>query len=107
MTQAGACCLFRDDAQEASMKAIRHYMDDSWPQANPQLKPKGKDVAPLKTLTPRQAEIYQLLSRGLRSKEIAERLNLQVRTVEWYRLVINKVMSGSPRTRKKFDPVTF
>lgn len=40
---------------------------------------------PLELLTPRQREVLQLIAEGLSSKEIAQRLNLGVKTVETHR----------------------
>ncbi|RJR22788.1 MAG: DNA-binding response regulator [Nitrospiraceae bacterium] len=40
--------------------------------------------SPTKTLSNRELEVYQLIGRGLKKHEIAERLNLSVKTVETY-----------------------
>jgi DNA-binding NarL/FixJ family response regulator len=40
---------------------------------------------PLELLTPRQREVLQLIAEGLSNKEIAQRLNLGVKTVETHR----------------------
>ena len=45
-------------------------------------------IAPLDALTPRQREILQLLAEGHRSKAIAQRLGLSVKTVEAHRAQI-------------------
>lgn len=44
--------------------------------------------APPPTLTPRQREILQLIAEGASTKEIAQKLNLGVRTVETHRIQI-------------------
>ena len=40
--------------------------------------------SPLESLSNREMEVYQLIGQGLRKHEIAERLNLSVKTVETY-----------------------
>ena len=42
-------------------------------------------AGPLRKLTPRQREILQLIAEGRTTKDIAQRLNLSVRTVETHR----------------------
>jgi DNA-binding NarL/FixJ family response regulator len=39
---------------------------------------------PTKILSTRELEVYQLIGKGLKKQEIAERLNLSVKTVETY-----------------------
>jgi DNA-binding NarL/FixJ family response regulator len=43
------------------------------------------ELGPLQQLTPRQREILQLIAEGHTTKDIAQRLNLGVRTVETHR----------------------
>jgi DNA-binding NarL/FixJ family response regulator len=43
------------------------------------------EISPLAKLSPRQREILQLVSEGKTTKDIAQRLNLSVRTVESHR----------------------
>ena len=54
------------------------------------VKPKRKDVVPLKrkrpeALTDREQEILQLIWSGLKNKEIGQRLKISVKTVEAHR----------------------
>lgn len=49
--------------------------------------------SPFESFTNREMEIYQLISEGLRRKEIAEKLNLSPRTVETYIEHIKKKMN--------------
>jgi two-component system, NarL family, response regulator LiaR len=51
-----------------------------------------------KLLTFRETEILHLASKGLKNKSIAERLNLNTRTVEGYFYSINKKLSVSSRS---------
>ena len=45
----------------------------------------GGTAASLEPLTPRQREILQLIAEGGTSKEIAQKMNLSVKTVETHR----------------------
>jgi DNA-binding NarL/FixJ family response regulator len=49
--------------------------------------------SPLNTLADRELEVFRLIGEGVKTTEIAERLNLSVKTVETYR----------DRIRKKLD----
>jgi DNA-binding NarL/FixJ family response regulator len=44
-----------------------------------------KDVAVLARLTPRQHEVLRLIAEGHKTREIAHRLNISVKTVEMHR----------------------
>ncbi len=48
--------------------------------------------SPLDCLTTRELEVYQLFGRGLQKREIAEQLNLRVKTIENYTEHIKKKM---------------
>ena len=43
------------------------------------------DVSPVERLSDREFEVFELIGRGLKSREIAERLHLSVKTVEAHR----------------------
>ena len=45
----------------------------------------GFEKTPIETLSDRELEVFELLGNGLSSREIAERLELSVKTVETYR----------------------
>jgi len=49
----------------------------------------------LDSLSNREVEIYQLIGQGLRRQEIADRLNLSIRTIETYIEHIKKKMKFS------------
>lgn len=50
------------------------------------------------SLTPREAEVLQLASRGLRNKEIAQELNVSIRTVEGHLSSVLTKLGVSSRT---------
>jgi DNA-binding NarL/FixJ family response regulator len=50
--------------------------------------PNEKDTNPLAALTPRQREILQFLAEGKSAKEIAARLGLSARTVEFHKYTL-------------------
>ena len=45
----------------------------------------GIAASPVDTLTDREREVFQMIGQGLRTREIADRLNLSVKTVETHR----------------------
>ena len=48
------------------------------------------DTAPVVRLTPRQREVLQLIAEGCSTKEVAQRLDLAVKTVETHRTLLMK-----------------
>jgi len=44
----------------------------------------GKDVSPVELLSDRELEVFELLGKGQKTKEIAEQLHLSVKTVQTY-----------------------
>ena len=62
----------------------------------------GIDKTPIETLSDRELEVFELLGSGLSSRDIAERLELSVKTVETYREKIKAKLSlknGTELTR--------
>lgn len=62
----------------------------------------GVEKTPIETLSDRELEVFELLGSGLSSREIAERLELSVKTVETYREKIKAKLSlknGTELTR--------
>jgi DNA-binding NarL/FixJ family response regulator len=51
-----------------------------------------KAEAPVDALTPRQREVLQLLAEGRSAKEIASRLSISVRTVEFHKYQIMETL---------------
>lgn len=49
--------------------------------------------APINTLSDREIEVYELIGRGLGTREIAERLDISIKTVESYRSRIKKKLN--------------
>ena len=57
----------------------------------------GPDAQPLRELSPRQAQVLQGLADGLTTKEIAGRLGLHRRTVEWHIVAIKRRFGTTSR----------
>lgn len=58
------------------------------------------------SLTPREVEVLQLAGRGLRNKEIAQELNVSIRTVEGHLSSILTKLGVSSRTAAVLHPAT-
>ena len=54
--------------------------------------PPEKAGGPVDTLTPRQREVLQLLAEGLSAKEIASRLGISARTVEFHKYQVMETL---------------
>lgn len=54
--------------------------------------------APLESLTDRELEVFQWIGRGLGTRQIAERLNVSVKTVETYRAHIKEKLNLNSAT---------
>ncbi len=86
--------IMKHEASESVVKAIRHIMSGNI-YVSPgimstilnkfQNKPDPVHGDPLKRLTDRELEIFQLIGQGLSSKEIAVQLTISIKTVGTYR----------------------
>jgi DNA-binding NarL/FixJ family response regulator len=63
--------------------AIRKVMLNSFMRASP-----GTDSALISTLTARERDVLRLIADGLSTKEVAQRLKMEIRTVEKHRQMI-------------------
>lgn len=77
--------------------ALAELLSERFPAAtNQQGKPSpAASCNPVSLLTPRQQEVFLLLSRGLQNKEIARELGLEVNTVETHRKEIARRLGMS------------
>ncbi len=48
-------------------------------------RPQAADKSPLERLTDRELEVFRMIGRGLRTREIAEKLNLSIKTIGTHR----------------------
>jgi len=60
--------------------SVSHHVIDRYLRAE-----RGEQVAEAEALSPRQREVLQLIAEGHSTREIADRLNLSVKTVETHR----------------------
>lgn len=86
--------IMKQEASESVVTAIRRIMEGHIhvsPAVMSQLlnifqnQPSLAHKSPLKRITDRELEIFQLIGQGFSSKEIAMRLNLSIKTVGTYR----------------------
>lgn len=89
---AGAAAyLLKDDPAEGILACIRAVVTGGWTQPSPDSaaapgpETEAQDAMPGASLTPREREVLDLIAEGLTSREIAERLDMAVRTVETHR----------------------
>lgn len=61
------------------------------------IKPKARDLGPLRILTRRELQILALIADGMSSAQIAERLERSVKTVEWHRVSIGQKLGLKSR----------
>lgn len=86
--------IMKQEASESVITAIRHIMSDKI-YVSPdimsnilnkfQTQPSLVNESPLKQLTNRELEIFQLIGLGMSSKEIAIQLTISIKTVGTYR----------------------
>jgi len=86
--------IMKKDASESVVKAIRSVLDGKiyvsekviggiLETLSGQAETQGKSIA--EKLTDRELEVFQLIGKGISTKEIAEQLNLSVKTIGTYR----------------------
>ena len=65
----------------------------------------GKDTAvqPIDRLTDRELEVFQLIGRGLTTREIGERLGLGLTTIDTYRTRIKEKLNLDNAARLRFE----
>lgn len=82
--------LFKNISDDTLTDAIRQVHQNNIPYLIPEvkelLKRKSKVTATMQSLTPREADVLQLIAQEMTSQEIAVQLGLSYRTVEIYRL---------------------
>jgi RNA polymerase sigma factor (sigma-70 family) len=79
-------------AIRAAMLGERHLDSRIAPKVNEYMRRAGL-YDPLDTLTPRQREVLQLVVQGYTNKDIAERLEVSVKTVEAHRSQIMETLA--------------
>src|SRR5207249_629966 len=91
--------LMKQEALEKTLVAIRRvlegniYVSDALASKMLQQQIRGQtDVteSPVKSLSDREMEVFQLIGQWKKTKEIAQELHLSVKTVEYYREQIKR-----------------
>jgi DNA-binding NarL/FixJ family response regulator len=86
--------IMKQEGGKKIMEAIRHVLSGQIyvsPKMSSKLleffsgKAKCNNASPLEKLTDREFEVFQLIGKGLSTKEIAQKLHLSVKTVEVHR----------------------
>jgi DNA-binding NarL/FixJ family response regulator len=94
--------IMKQEASESVVKAIRQIMSGNIyvsPRVMSTLlnkfqnRPDLVHESPLKCLTDRELEIFQLIGQGQSSKEVAVQLNISIKTVGTYRERIKEKLS--------------
>jgi len=70
---------------EVEITTLRRGIDDYLRRLGSPAQPGVLPTSPIKKLTPRQREVLQLIAEGRTTQEIAERLQVGVKTVEKHR----------------------
>ena len=94
--------IMKQEASESVVRAIRQILSGNI-YVSPaimstilnkfQSRPETLHVSPLKRLTDREIQIFQLIGRGLSTGEIADQLNISVKTIGTYRERIKEKLS--------------
>jgi len=91
--------LMKEEALEKIVTAIRRvlsgaiYVSDSLAARMLQQQVRGQSnvhESPVKSLSDRELEVFQLIGRWKKTREIAEELHLSVKTIEYYREQIKR-----------------
>src|SRR6266567_2432542 len=94
--------LMKEEALEKIITAIRRvlsgaiYVSDNLGAKMLQQQVRGqKDIneSPVKTLSDREMEVFQLIGRWKKTKEIAQELHLSIKTIEYYREQIKRKLN--------------
>jgi DNA-binding NarL/FixJ family response regulator len=85
--------VLKESAGEELLTALRHVFAGST-YVTPSLGTRylHADTLGMQELTPKQLEVLRLVGAGLRSRQIAERLGLSVRTVEAHKYTIMQIL---------------
>ncbi|UPG91417.1 response regulator transcription factor [Luteibacter aegosomaticola] len=85
--------VLKESAGEELLTALRHVFAGST-YVTPSLGTRYlyADTLGMQELTPKQLEVLRLVGAGLRSRQIAERLGLSVRTVEAHKYTIMQIL---------------
>ncbi len=86
--------VMKDEAIDEVLNAIRQilrgkiYLSDAMVTQLLQAKTRGpaaSSVSPVERLSERELQVFQLIGQWYRTRDIAEKLNLSIKTVEYYR----------------------
>ena len=94
--------LMKQEALEKVLTAIRRvlsgaiYVSDTLAARMLQQQVRGKtdiNESPVKSLSDRELEVFQLIGRWKKTREIAEELHLSIKTIEYYREQIKRKLN--------------
>jgi|ERR1044071_2765612 DNA-binding NarL/FixJ family response regulator len=94
--------LMKEEALEKVLTAIRRvlsgaiYVSDTLAARMLQQQVRGKadiNESPVKSLSDRELEVFQLIGRWKKTREIAEELHLSIKTIEYYREQIKRKLN--------------
>jgi Response regulator containing a CheY-like receiver domain and an HTH DNA-binding domain len=85
--------VLKESAGEELLTALRHVLAGST-YVTPSLGTRylHADTLGMQELTPKQLEVLRMVGAGMRSRQIAERLGLSVRTVEAHKYTIMQIL---------------
>ncbi|MEJ2422828.1 MAG: response regulator transcription factor, partial [Acidobacteriota bacterium] len=94
--------LMKQEALEKILTAIRRvlsgaiYVSDSLAAKMLQQQVRGQphiSESPVKTLSDRELEVFQLIGQWKKTREIADELHLSIKTIEYYREQIKRKLN--------------